>query len=142
MDRMNEFLFLLTCSVTDIRDGKIYPEAVLPFLAVYPLMAALKGGVCPEDAVYGMIPGTVLLILSLISGGRIGAGDGMVIIISGLFIGLRDTLLLLRYGMLGAFSWSAVLMLTERKKADYEIPFVPFLLAAFVFILVLRFLIS
>lgn len=107
---------------------------------VYILLgAALVGGVLQAgvqkdsmwDAMAGVCVGGVVLLLAWITRGSIGTGDGMMLMVSGIFLGLwrNISLLMTALGMIAAV---ALFMFAVKKKGrDYRLPFAPFLLAAY-----------
>jgi leader peptidase (prepilin peptidase)/N-methyltransferase len=79
----------------------------------------------------GMAVGGMLVLASLLSGGKIGIGDGVVLTVSGIYLGLWDNLWLL---MLSSFLLVAVAVgvwITKQKDKKDEIPFVPFVFLAY-----------
>lgn len=84
------------------------------------------------ELIYSIIPGLVLVGICLISDEIIGYGDAFLVVVVGIFSNWRlvcGTILIstTMCGMVGL-----VLMLLLKKKRDYEIAFVPFLLAGYV----------
>lgn len=81
-----------------------------------------------------MAVGGALLLLSAVTGERIGMGDGWFFVVSGLYLGVRKNLLLLSGGLLFCFFICSVLMvrgiLMHRDVRKLRIPFLPFLLPA------------
>lgn len=88
------------------------------------------------DILAGMSIGAVVLMISWVSRGRIGLGDGMVLVISGIFLGFWQNLKLFMMALLLAGIWSLFLLTIKKKGRNYRIPFLPFLLAAYLFILI------
>ena len=77
-----------------------------------------------------MLPGAVVLALAVVSGGRIGCGDGIALIVAGLYLDVGSILAALLCALLlSSLFAGAVLVLTHRRKFSY--PFLPFLLAGY-----------
>lgn len=89
-----------------------------------------EGGV-PWRKVWGVLPGVGLLVLSRVMNGSIGKGDGYLLCISGLALGLRMNLSLLFYALFFAGGVSAILLVLKKVKKDTTFPFVPFLLGGY-----------
>ncbi len=91
----------------------------------------LQDGV-PWQNIWGVLPGVGILVLSLMLKGSIGKGDGYLLCISGLALGLKQNLSILFYGLFLAGGTAAVLLGLGKVKRDTKLPFVPFLLGGFV----------
>lgn len=81
-----------------------------------------------------MIPlviGTLFLLLSLISGGDLGMGDGWTLLALGMMIRTDEYISMIGLSMLLAAGVSVLLLAVFRKNRKTEIPFVPFLFLAY-----------
>jgi leader peptidase (prepilin peptidase)/N-methyltransferase len=123
---------LALCSVQDIRKKQIRLNPVLAFGILGILFHMLWSLQTIGSLLAGMAVGMALLILALLSGGRIGVGDGVLLIVTGIYLGLEGNLELLFLALLLSGLWALVLLLLNKKKRQDTIPFVPFLLAAYI----------
>lgn len=80
----------------------------------------------------GIGVGAVLLLLSKATSGRIGAGDGLVIMAVGIFAGLRSTLLCLCAAFFLASFGALFLLCVKRAGKDHKMPFIPYIFAAYI----------
>ena len=144
-------IFLWTAAVPDLRTKRIpvwIPAAFLPVAAA----ADLFGAFLPETGLFfcspassglfspaavgrrelfaGAVPGLILLLISAVSGGKIGEGDGICLLVCGLFAGLKGTLQITETALLFVLPAGALLLMTGRFRAEDRLPFVPFLAAA------------
>ena len=122
-------VFLLLCSLWDIRSGR---------LPVWLLALGLFGGVLSgiirtgsaEAVLTGMLPGLLLRLLALFCPGRIGEGDGWVLTAAGAAGGPADAVFILEAGLLftlpPAFYYGII-----RKERHKELPLCPFLFGGF-----------
>lgn len=126
---------LLFCSVQDILKKKIYLWVVaiggvvtiscLPFCEQLSLFSRLGG----------CMIGIGVIIISIITHGKIGMGDGILLCITGIGLGFWGNLELFGIALFFAAMVSIFLLvcrLADRKKS---IPFVPFLFVGFTFLL-------
>lgn len=78
-----------------------------------------------------LTPGAVLLVLSRVSRGAVGEGDGWFFLGTGLCLGCEKTFLLLAGGILlcGLFSLPVLVMgyVYGKNRRKMEVPFLPFL---------------
>ena len=135
------FLALLVCTITDLKEKRIYRNVLFLyfFLGSLGYLTAVFGGDsaiflegdrCFWDFVIRFLPGIFCLILSGTTGEALGYGDGLLILICGLCIGAKRTVRVLACALI----WSALILLfscirDKGKKKEY--PFVPFLLAGY-----------
>lgn len=124
------------CSWEDIRKKKL--------TVIYILLFGIAG-VCvhlfyPVCSIYsilcGMMLGVAMMFASWATRGKIGIGDGILIVVTGVYLGGIGNLELLFTGLLLAASWSLGMLVLGKKKGKEEIAFVPFLLAAYLTMLV------
>ncbi len=88
------------------------------------------------DMLLGASVGILLLLIAWISRGSIGAGDGVMVTVSGMILGFWGNVVLLMTA-LGMVCMAALFLLViKRKGKKYRVPFLPFLLAAYLFCLV------
>lgn len=85
------------------------------------------------DVLLGMAVGLVVLLPAVLGRGSIGAGDGMILAASGIFLGFWENLTLLMTALMLAGAAALFLLIIKRKGRNYRMPFVPFLLAAYLF---------
>lgn len=79
---------------------------------------------------YGIIPGVVLLLTSVISREAIGYADGLVMIAIGMTTGIEAGLAILLYSLVFSSVVSLLLLVTKKAGRSTELPFVPFILIA------------
>lgn len=83
----------------------------------------------------GVAVGLGLLLLSLITGGSIGMGDGLVFCVTGVYLGGSRNIELLFISLLYAAVFSLFLLTRGKgavKKRKKEIPFLPFVFLGYV----------
>lgn len=83
-----------------------------------------------------VLVGAILLAAAKICDQCIGYGDGIVFLVIGMWLGFWDTLVLL-FGSLVLSSMKALfLILIKKKEKTYKIPFIPFVTAAYIILLI------
>ena len=117
--------------VFDIKRKKI-PVYMLIVLAAAGIISNFTVGEFDiEKRIIAMLPGMILLIVSMITKQQIGYGDGMIILIMGLYIDIDDILSIVLSSFLLSSIAAIILMTVFKKKKNFEMAFSPFLLIGF-----------
>ncbi len=124
-------LFLLICSLTDLFRRRIYLSVIILFGALGLLSFVLFPGFSVPEALGGVALGVLFLALSRFSGGKIGAGDALILMVSGIYLGIFENLRFMMLGMLLAAGLSVLLLLLKKVRRNTALPFAPFLMAAY-----------
>ena len=141
-------ILFLYCSVQDIRRKEIGNIGLIAGMGIVVLLLLLdgmvKGNLLSTEALlwkqlWGILPGICVWILSHVTRGAIGRGDGYLLCVSGLALGVEANVAILFYGLLAAGLSSAVLLALRKVKRKTKLPFVPFLCGGYL-ILLLQFL--
>lgn len=83
------------------------------------------------DLAVSVMPGIVLLAAGKVTRQAIGYGDGILLLICGLYLGGRMALVIFVTGLFFLFPVSLILLLSGKVKKEDELPFAPFLLLAY-----------
>lgn len=129
-ENLLSFIFLGICTVTDLKKRSVYIGVLIPFLITGAALFILKGQV--GEGIIGMAPGLLLLLISFATKGAFGAGDALVLIVTGSFLGIGRNISLFFLSLILSALFSIGLMVFGKCKKEKEFPFVPFVFAAFV----------
>ena len=111
-------VFMAVCTITDIRKKEI-PVAVVALSGLALLFYVIFGGKKQwMDILYSLMPGMLLLMLSYCTRESIGYGDGLVVLVIGICMGM---------GICIAAICAAALLALRKAGGKSRIPFVPFL---------------
>lgn len=119
----------------DLIYKKIPVRAVLLFGAVV-LGYRFHAGAGLVELLTGLVPGAGLLLISFCTRESIGFGDGMILCVLGLFLGIKDALAVLGMALFFAAMLAAVLLVLKRAGRKTELPFLPCLFAGYLLSLV------
>lgn len=124
-------IFLWTAAMPDLREHRI-PVRIPALFAAAALAADLfvPTGMSRIELWAGALPGAVFWLLSFLLKGKIGEGDGICLLVSGLLSGLTFAVLLTEIALLMAAAAGGAAVWAKRRKAGDKIPFIPFLAAA------------
>lgn len=126
---------LIFCSIQDLFKKKISLWMIIIGGGVIGASIPFYHTLTLYNRLGGVAVGGVVILISIVTGGKIGLGDGLLLCISGIALGFWNNLELFALALFLAALVSIaliVLRLADRKKS---IPFVPFLLFGYLFIL-------
>lgn len=144
-------LMLVICSYTDLRKRQISVRVLAVFLI---LAAGFMSGAylfgsryqiiknCliydlkPESIVFALIPGVILLVISLLTKEAIGRGDVCVVGLLGLMTGFDAVFAMLFISMAACALCGIAFMVIRGKSKKDTLPYIPFLLGAYLVIIV------
>ena len=112
------------CSIEDIRKKEIQSIRVLCFGIGGILLHLWQRNQSLYSMLGGIAVGAAVIILSLVSGGIIGIGDGLVLCVAGIYIGGINTMRLLLTGLFLSSLYALVLLFMHRKRRKDIIPFI------------------
>lgn len=119
-------------SIEDIRDKKITISVSLLAGIVGVLLHLLFQKESIYSMLLGMAAGAGILLLSLCSQGRLGAGDGIVFMMTGLYLGAAGNLILMFLSFALAGIWGISMLCLGRIGKNDRIPLIPFLFVSYV----------
>ena len=118
-------------SLEDVRRRRISTK-YLVFPAVLGVILCILGnGRSWQSILLGILVGGGVLLVAAAPRERIGVGDGLLLTVTGLYLGGAGNLQLLMNGLFLAAVFSLLSMILRRWKKNHEIPFVPFLFVGY-----------
>ena len=129
-------LILLICSIKDILRKEICIQAALTGIVFGIVYRALYDRTDFIQIVYSCLPGFCIMGLSLLSEGKVGFGDGIVIWMAGLFYSVWGVLNWIFFAFVFCAFSGLILMLCGKGRRRMELPFIPFLTVSALFFLV------
>lgn len=123
-------LYLSALAVCDIRTRTIPGWAPLLFGIAVSLLHPFLSDMTLPQYFLGLVPGAVLLLLSLIFRACLGTGDGLAVLSAGAAIGLEREFAALTAALIFCALVSVPLLLLKRVRRSDSLPFLPFLAAS------------
>lgn len=119
-------------SVEDVRKKEIHRDVMILFGIAGVVFHLAFQRISIGDLFGGLLVGCGMLVISYFSGGRVGIGDGVLFVVTGIFLGFRGNLVLLWCALMLMGVYALVLCLTGHLGKREKIPFVPFVLLGYV----------
>ena len=129
-------VLLLFCGVQDFLKKKIFIWMIGLGAVLIGICLPFYNTISIPERIGGVAIGACIIIISKATSGKIGMGDGFLLCVTGLGLGFWGNLELFSVALFFAAIISIILLifrLADRKKS---IPFVPFLLMGYVFLVV------
>lgn len=132
------FLYLSINSLSDIRYKKISLFVSVLFGIAAILVNIIIRQYSLLSLILAVVLGGIIMLVSKITKGAIGIGDGIVLMVLGLYTGIYINLTVLFYGFLVSALMSILLLSLKRVRKKDSLPFVPCLLVGYLITLVLE----
>ena len=131
-------VLLVICSYGDIKRRQIslFPMLIASAFIVFFSLISYTQGMGWIDRVYGAGIGTLLIVISLVTNGQIGMGDGFLFIIIGFGIGFWNSFSVLIYSLIFVCIGACYLLGIKKKQKKTEVPFVPFIGLGYISLLI------
>lgn len=123
-------VMLVINTVLDISHQEVSVKLCLGISILGSFILLITGAKNIWQLALGLIPGLFIMLVSIISRGRIGMGDGIIIMAMGILWGLESVFASLFLGMCMVGTISSIMLVTGKWRISKKIPFVPFLSAA------------
>ncbi|MBO4783032.1 MAG: prepilin peptidase [Lachnospiraceae bacterium] len=132
-------VYLAYLSVEDIRKKSLPVPGIAAGLLFVPFFVITEGAsnITLLDNLKGMIPGELLIFISFLSRGQIGIGDGAVVLITGVAIGIGNIVIVLTGALLLISVFSMLMLLLGKLNRKSTLPFVPFVFAGYLGVLIM-----
>ncbi len=131
MEAFGLAVFYGLTAIDDVRTKSIRVSEVIIFAVIGVLIDVILKPYSWVSIAGGVAVGAVLYIISILTKEKIGKGDAMIVMISGLYLGFMNTVIVLWLASLLAAIFGVIMVRLRGHQIDVEIPFVPFLLVAY-----------
>ena len=131
MREIGLFIFYGLTAFDDIKTKQVRMLEIIVFGILGIIVNILWPVKSFESIICGLLVGIVLYLFSILTNEKIGKGDCFIIMVSGLYLGFIDVLVLIWISSLLALIYGLITIKRLKKDSSYEMPFVPFLLSGF-----------
>lgn len=129
-------IFLSLLSVSDVKTKTIPAWASPAFLLLSGVLHLFLQDLSATAFLAGLIPGAVLLILSLVFRASVGTGDGFAAMACGAALGPERIMAALAAAFVFCAVFCMVLLLLKRIRRSDSLPFLPFLASSHIVMLI------
>lgn len=126
---------LILCAIQDIRKKKIFLWMISSGAVLTGLCLPFSQLISIPDRIAGVVIGISVIFISIATSGKIGMGDALLLCITGLGMGFWGNLELFALALFLASIVSIILLIVHLADRKKSIPFVPFLLVSYAFLL-------
>lgn len=130
--QISVLLLLGVCSCQDFKRKQICTGWLAVFAAEGMLYGIFVADKPPVEIMIALIPGCCVLALSFFTCGAIGQGDGLLLMTMGFFLDAIGICMIFVSALFLSAAYALFLYYIRKKNRKYEIAFVPFLLAAYI----------
>lgn len=134
-------VFLVPCAIRDAREQSV-PVSWLAAGGIAAVITATYGYYAGRFGLMNLLlalsPGGLLIAISVITHQQVGIADGICSLIMGLFLGSPGVYMILVVALLLSSIWAAILLVTGRGNRASRIPWLPFVTAGLVSLLILE----
>lgn len=123
--------FLLASAYIDAKTKEVSVRLLIVFGCIGLIFYWIGRPVSIREELMGIAIGAVVLCICRFTGGKIGEGDGWLLIVTGIYLGLYHNIELLTGGLLLSALWAIVLIVVKKAGKEKEMPFIPFLLLSY-----------
>ena len=131
------FLYGIT-SFDDIRTRQVQLLEIIVFAVIGIIFNLYDRTNSLASIIGGVLIGVAVLLFSILTNEKIGKGDAYIIMVTGLYLGFMNTLVLLWISSIFAAVIGMIILRKYDNSMQKELPFVPFLLLGYISICVLR----
>lgn len=129
-------VLLLLAAFNDMKKRSISVRLLI-LLSIFALTAMLLRKDNLWDLLGGAAIGLLFFLISKCTGEQIGYGDSWLILVLGIYAGAKDLIWILFAASFGAGLFSLCFCVIHKWNRRYSIPFIPFLAAAFLGVVML-----
>lgn len=121
---------LVFFSAEDIRKKTVSVKAAV-VLALMNIVFSVIFKITVPDILLSIVPGGIFILISVVTHGKIGLGDGIVLIAAGIGRGINEMLFTALIALMISALFGIILILMKKASGKTALPFVPFILAGF-----------
>ena len=131
------FIVLVIEAVKDFRKKEVNIPVLGILVVAAMVMIFLGKEISVSNAIIGLAEGLLLILVSVMTKGQIGMGDGILLAACGLMLGGKDNMVMFFFACLSSAIVSVLIMIIKKADKKTTIPFVPFMIPGFLIMVLL-----
>ena len=128
-------IILALFAVQDFTKKKIHLGFIILAAVLLAVCIPFCSTITMVDRITGVLVGMMVILISKMTRGKIGMGDGLLLCITGLGLGLWSNIWMFAIALFFAAVVSVILLITHIANRKNSIPFIPFLFVSYLFII-------
>lgn len=120
-------VILFLSSIKDIKSRQISMTLMILGMVVLFMCIPFRGDLSMIDGLLGTAVGFIMIGIGKLTRWKIGMGDGIVLILTGMGVGFWENIVTLLYSLFIIFIFTVILLLMKKITSKTTLPFVPFL---------------
>ena len=131
------FIVLVIEALMDFRKKEVNIPVLGILVVAAMVMFFLGKDISVSNAIIGLAEGLLLILVSVMTKGQIGIGDGILLAACGLMLGGKDNMVMFFFACLSSAIVSVLIMIIKKADKKTTIPFVPFMIPGFLIMVLL-----
>ena len=131
------FIVLVIEALMDFRKKEVNIPVLGILVVAAMVMFFLGKDISVSNAIIGLAEGVLLILVSVMTKGQIGIGDGILLAACGLMLGGKDNMVMFFFACLSSAIVSVLIMIIKKADKKTKIPFVPFMIPGFLIMVLL-----
>ena len=123
---------LFLCTITDLKYQKIYLSVIAADMLLLTGYHIWQNSFFAVDIAGVIAVGVVFGVVCIASGNKIGSGDVLLFMLTGLGLGVYANIFIIMISFLGTFFVAVFLVTVMHKSKNYRMPLAPFILFSFI----------
>lgn len=128
-------LLLFISTIKDIKSKSISLPLVIISCVCLILIMPFNNVITIKSAILGTLVGFFIILVSKLTKGQIGMGDGIILLATGLGLGVWDNIALLLFALFLSAICCFILLALRLVNLKMKIPFIPFLFISYIGVL-------
>ena len=125
-------IFLILSTLIDLRKKEVNISLCISVALVGLIYEIFISKTDILSIILGILPGIFLMLTSIVTNEENGKGEAAILSTLGIFLWLKQTILVLIYALFSTIIIGGILLLIRKKNKKYKIPFVPFILFSYI----------
>ena len=140
MEQFGLVFFYGITAFDDIRTKQVRTFELIVFAVIGVALNLINKNNSWPSVIAATLVGLFLALISLLSRGKLGMGDALIIAVSGLYLGFINTVVLVWLSSLIAAVYGIIRLRKYDNKKEMELPFVPFMLISYMTMLAVHYI--